>query len=72
MSLSSIPTTSKTRPTSVSGDFQYTCPRASCEQSACADAHDLLLVSVLVSQVDQEVADHVWARRSLNLDTVHG
>jgi hypothetical protein len=52
--------TSKTRPTSVSGDFYNTLVLVLL--ASRAHAHDLLLVSVLVSQVDQEVADHVWAR----------
>jgi hypothetical protein len=39
-----------------SADFQYTCPRASCEQSACRHAHDLLLVSVLVSEIELKLS----------------
>jgi hypothetical protein len=35
-----------------SGDFQYTCPRASCE-------HDMLLVSVLVSEVELKLSNKV-------------
>ena len=37
-----------------SGDFQYTCPRASCEQRACA-LH-VVIVSVLVSEVELKLS----------------
>jgi hypothetical protein len=35
-----------------SGDFQYTCPRASCREHA----HDMLLVSVLVLEVELKLS----------------
>ena len=40
-----------------SGDFEYTCPRASCVQRA-------LLVSVLVSEVELKLSIIVWATGS--------
>jgi hypothetical protein len=40
-----------------SGDFQYTCPRASCEQSAWP----VVIVSVLVSEVELKLSNHAMA-----------